>query len=158
MKTSTQIPTQFLNSRYQTENMDDLGITFPAKVTRVLDGDTIEVEVRKTMRIRLLDCWAPETRTRNLEEKEYGLLAKKELEELLEETTVRVEVPIGAENKFGDSMSMGRVLGHVQKGDLDIAKEMVHRGLAVTEKTDWDELKTQLDSQRKNYIEESSIK
>lgn len=131
--------------------MDDLGITFPAKVIRVLDGDTIEVEVRKTMRIRILDCWAPETRTRNLEQKEYGLIAKKELEKLLEETTVRVEVPIGSDNKFGDSMSMGRVLGHVHKGEVNIAKEMVDRGLASPEKMNWNDLKSVLDEQRKNY-------
>ena len=50
-----------------------VGLTTKVRVTNVVDGDTIDVEIVKNIRIRLRDCWWPETRTRDLEEKEmYG--------------------------------------------------------------------------------------
>ena len=38
------------------------GLTLPGNVLDVHDGDTVTVEVKRTLRIRLLDCWAPELR------------------------------------------------------------------------------------------------
>ena len=32
------------------------------ELDRVIDGDTIDVRVSRVIRVRLLDCWAPETR------------------------------------------------------------------------------------------------
>ena len=103
----------------------------------VLDGDTIEVNVTRvsilgitvsadhisrTVRVRLLDCWAPETRTRDLEEKKRGLAAKAYMEELVLAEEVHVEIPIEKNAKFGDSMSMGRVLGRVFLPHIVIAE------------------------------------
>lgn len=110
------------------------GLTFGGKVTRVLDGDTLEVEVRRTVRIRLLDCWAPETRTRDLEEKQRGLAAKRALTELVHGAEVVVEVPIEGDAKFGDAMSMGRVLGRVRLEGADVSEVMVSAGHATKEK------------------------
>jgi endonuclease YncB( thermonuclease family) len=110
------------------------GLSFGGKVTRVLDGDTLEVEVRRTVRIRLLDCWAPETRTRDAAEKVLGKAAKAALVELALSRDVRVDVPIEAQGKFGDAMSMGRVLGHVYLGDLSLAEVMVMAGHATATK------------------------
>jgi len=39
----------------------------------VVDGDTITVELKIPVRVRLLDCWAPETRTKDAEEKKKGI-------------------------------------------------------------------------------------
>lgn len=89
------------------------GITFPAKVVRVVDGDTIEVEVTRVVRIRLLDCWAPETRTRDNEEKLRGFAAKGFLEERAQNKPVTVFIPVEPGQKVGDSFSFGRALGHV---------------------------------------------
>ena len=36
------------------------GFTTKAKVTRVIDGDTVDVEITRKVRLRLKDCWAPE--------------------------------------------------------------------------------------------------
>ena len=55
---------------------------YNAKVTRVVDGDTVDALVDlgfdtwKKVRIRMMGLNAPESRTRDLEEKKYGLAAK----------------------------------------------------------------------------------
>lgn len=113
---------------------DGFGLTFGGTVTRVLDGDTIEVEIRRTVRVRLLDCWAPETRTRDKEEKRRGIAARRALRDMVEDEQVLVDVPIEAQGKFGDSMTFGRVLGHVWCHGMDVADEMVMQGHATRTK------------------------
>ena len=67
--------------------------TYQAQVTRVVDGDTIDAlvdlgfDIHKSIRIRLVGMNAPESRTRDLEEKKRGLEAKKRTQELLEEVS-----------------------------------------------------------------------
>jgi micrococcal nuclease len=64
--------------------------TYNAKLERVVDGDTIDALVDlgfdtwKKVRIRMygMDAW--ESRTRDLEEKEKGLAAKKYLQDTLD--------------------------------------------------------------------------
>jgi len=63
--------------------------TWPALVTRVVDGDTIDVELEqgfgdyKKMRFRLARVDTPELRSRDPEERKHARLAKKFVEELL---------------------------------------------------------------------------
>ena len=110
--------------------MDELGIRFPALVTRVIDGDTIEVSINRTIRIRLLDCWAPETRTTDDAEKALGIAALNYLTLLAISRECVVDVPIEGAAKFGDSMTFGRVLGHVSVDGVDLAEQMVRSGHA----------------------------
>ena len=63
---------------------------YHAVVDRVVDGDTLDVTIDlgfhahiKT-RVRMEGMNAPESRTRNLEEKERGLAAKARLKEIIE--------------------------------------------------------------------------
>ena len=52
------------------------------KVTKIVDGDTIDVlldmgfDILYQQRVRLFGIDTPESRTRDLEEKKYGLLSK----------------------------------------------------------------------------------
>lgn len=84
---------------------------YRTKVVRVVDGDTVDVDIdlgfgvwlRKS-RIRLLGIDTPESRTRDLEEKKYGLAAKDFLVSCLgEEPTLRTTKD--GKGKFG------RILG-----------------------------------------------
>ena len=109
---------------------DGFGVTFGGVVTRVLDGDTVEVEVRRTVRVRLLDCWAPETRTKDRAEKRRGIAARKALQAMVDGEQVVVDVPIDAQGKFGDSTSMGRVLGYLWHKGQDVAAAMIAAGHA----------------------------
>ena len=63
------------------------------EVDRVVDGDTIDVtidlgfDILYKTRVRLYGINAPESRTRDLEEKERGLAAKERLSEVLNHAT-----------------------------------------------------------------------
>ena len=63
--------------------------SFPCRILRVIDGDTIDVVadlgflIDHKVRVRLSGIDCPETRTRNVEEKDRGLQAKAFVENLL---------------------------------------------------------------------------
>ena len=116
------------------------GITLDAQVTRVIDGDTIDctVLIPLVFRIRLIDCWAAETRTKDLDEKRRGLAANAYLEKLIGRNPVRVHIPGRA--KLGDMLTLDRVLGRVwpmQDGKPltgDLSSRMVGAGHATPTK------------------------
>ena len=108
-------------------------ITFRGQIVKVIDGDTIELEVVRRVRVRIQDCWAPETRTRDLDEKQRGLAAKAFLETLAFRQTAIVHVPMPSD-RFGDATSMGRVIGDVWIGDDSIADVMIAAGHATRTK------------------------
>lgn len=91
------------------------GITHSCEIVRVLDGDTLEVRITSTAIVRLLDCWAPEVnRTDDPGEKPRGLLSKSHLERLaMPGAAAILQVPFSDRGRFGDDMTMGRVLGNV---------------------------------------------
>ena len=82
---------------------------YKAKLDRIIDGDTVDAvidlgfDVSVHKRIRLAGIDTPESRTRDLEEKERGLASKARLEEMLEGGKFILE-----SNEVG---KYGRVLG-----------------------------------------------
>jgi endonuclease YncB( thermonuclease family) len=105
-----------------------------ATCIRVIDGDTIEVELRRVIRVRMLDCWAPESRSDNRlpedqreSQKKKGLDSKKNLQELCEGKTVIVQIP--SSDEVGHLITLGRWLGHVWlDGDEESLSEKQVRG------------------------------
>ena len=66
---------------------------YKCKLIKVIDGDTIDVDIDlgfgvtlSNQRLRLYGINTPETRTRDLEEKKRGLIAKERVQELCEDT------------------------------------------------------------------------
>lgn len=81
-------------------------------VTKVVDGDTIDVDidlgfsvVLKKQRVRLMGIDTPESRTRDLEEKKFGKASKKHLKDLLS----RGDVSLISHDKG----KFGRILGEI---------------------------------------------
>ena len=101
---------------------------YNAKSVRVVDGDTVDALVDlgfstfKKVRIRMMGINAPESRTRDLEEKAKGLAAKIRLEELLEEDKFVLESH--GVGKFG------RCLGTLHVDDVNVNKTLVKEGHA----------------------------
>ena len=102
---------------------------------RVVDGDTIDVNldlgfdvVLKKQRIRLHGLNTPESRTRDLEEKQYGLAAKARLKELLEngETlSLRTAIDKKARGKYG------RILGTIYADGINLNQQLLDEGHAI---------------------------
>ena len=104
---------------------------YKIQVIRVVDGDTVDAhidlgfDVSIKNRIRLSGIDAPESRTRNLTEKKYGLEAKEKLSELLTCESDVITVQSHGLGKYG------RVLGTLYVGDKNINETMISEGYAI---------------------------
>ena len=84
---------------------------YNAKLDRVVDGDTIDALVDlgfdtwKKVRIRMMGMNAPESRTRDLEEKKLGLAAKDRLKEILELNNNKCLLKVSGLGKFGRALA-----------------------------------------------------
>ena len=116
----------------------DPGLTLDATVIRVIDGDTLVVESRVQYHVRLIDCWAPESRTSDLAEKQRGLRSKARMVQLADGKPVRIHVPIGTD--LTQVTSLSRVLGRAWLNvdgvpeSRDLSEIMVSEGLATKTK------------------------
>tara|TARA_R110000803_G_scaffold181459_1_gene243855 strand:+ start:324 stop:764 length:441 start_codon:yes stop_codon:yes gene_type:complete len=89
---------------------------YRATIVKIIDGDTVDVDidlgfnvVLQDERVRIAGIDTPESRTRDLEEKKFGLAAKARVKQLLGKTCV-LKTQI---NKNGEDMKgkFGRILG-----------------------------------------------
>jgi endonuclease YncB( thermonuclease family) len=113
-----------------------LGLTARATVIKVVDGDTIDVELHIRTRIRMLGCWAPESRTLDPAEKKLGLAAKAHLSELTADGNGTVFIPTEDAHSIADVMTLDRLLGRFwMDGQVtDISTEQVVNGFASSTK------------------------
>ena len=97
---------------------------YRATIIKIIDGDTVDVDidlgfnvVLKDERVRIAGIDTPESRTRDLEEKKFGLAAKARVKQLLGKTCV-LKTQI---NKSGEDMKgkFGRILGDFNVYDSD---------------------------------------
>lgn len=116
------------------------GLVIDAIVVEVYDGDTITVEpLLPEMRVRLLDCWAPEIRTRDDSEKVRGYESRDNLRRLLPNAS-RIRLHVPTTDRLQDSLTFGRVLGRAwrdvdQDGVLDdVSALQVTGGFATQHK------------------------
>lgn len=93
------------------------GIVHQTRFIRAIDGDTVEVEVYYTIRVRLLDCWAPEIgKAKTPEEKARGYASKRNLESYAKPgATGVVFVPAGVDHS--KTMTFDRYLGYIWLDD-----------------------------------------
>ena len=110
---------------------------YRCKVVKVIDGDTVDVDIDLGFgvwlhkeRVRMFGIDTPESRTRDLEEKKYGLAAKKFLTGMLDdEGGIILKTQKDAEGKFG------RILGELWRStnfaDKSINQYMIDKHHAV---------------------------
>jgi len=91
---------------------------YRCKILRVVDGDTVDVDIDLGFgiwihkeRVRVMGIDTPESRTRDLVEKAFGLAAKEYLKMLLPVDSIKV-LKTEVDKKGGDKKGkFGRVLG-----------------------------------------------
>tara|TARA_R100000995_G_C3470336_1_gene117989 strand:- start:548 stop:946 length:399 start_codon:yes stop_codon:yes gene_type:complete len=105
---------------------------FVKSIDRIVDGDTIDISIdlgfdlTKKERVRLAGIDTPETRTKNIKEKEMGYQATEFLEMHLMEAS-KLTVKTEKDGKFG------RMLGWLyktEKDEMSINEVMVNEGYA----------------------------
>ena len=107
---------------------------YKAEVIRVVDGDTIDASVDlgfdtwKKVRIRFQGFNAPESRTRNLEEKKRGLAAKDRVKEILEENGNKFILKSHGVGKYG--RCLGEIFVETLGGD-SLQKTLINEGHGV---------------------------
>jgi micrococcal nuclease len=111
---------------------------YRCKVVKIVDGDTVDVDIDlgfgvwlKKERIRMFGIDTPESRTRDLDEKKYGLMAKEFITKLLDdEGGIVLKTRKDAEGKYG------RILGELWRttdfADKSINQIMIEKHHAVS--------------------------
>ena len=101
-------------------------------IKKIIDGDTFDCimdlgfDVLLEARVRMMGIDTPESRTRDLEEKKFGLLAKDYLTEKL--NTEDIIVTTEVDNEKG---KFGRILGWVWCNGVNINNQMIDEHMAV---------------------------
>ena len=87
---------------------------YKCKIRKVVDGDTVDVDIDlgfgvwlRKQRVRLVGIDTPESRTRDLEEKKYGLAAKEFLTKWVTSGGLTIKTTKDQRGKFG------RILGEL---------------------------------------------
>ena len=106
---------------------------YGCKVTRVVDGDTVDVildlgfSILHKCRVRLYGIDTPESRTRDKDEKVRGKLASKFLKDSIDNGKKVV-----LRSKLKDSKGKyGRVLGEIIVDNINLNVSMIEKNLAV---------------------------
>jgi micrococcal nuclease len=134
---------------------------YNAKILRIVDGDTIDVDIDLGFgvwihkeRVRLEGIDTPESRTKDLEEKKFGLLSKEYVRGLL---------PVGSIVKlvcksYDSKGKFGRILGDIQlKETRMIGREIVEHSSLVKTMID-NGYGVEYSGQSKELIQEAHLK
>lgn len=92
-------------------------------VTRIIDGDTFEIETKQ--KVRLIGIDTPElNKSNNLDPECFGIQAAQKLSDLILNKKVRMEKDISETDRFG------RLLRYVYVGNIFINQQLIESGFA----------------------------
>ena len=105
---------------------------YNCKVVKVVDGDTVDVDIDlgfgvwlRKQRVRLVGIDTPESRTKDLQEKKYGLAAKEFLTKWVTSGGVTLKTFKVKRGKFG------RILGELWCFNTNVNEKMIEEHHAV---------------------------
>ena len=136
---------------------------YDVKVIKVVDGDTVDVDINLGFgivltdeRVRIMGIDTPESRTSDKVEKVFGLAAKARLKELLDEEAILITT----EDKHGEDMKgkFGRVLGDFRVGGKTVTQILIEEGHAVAYNGESkDDIQAQHMANRQRLIAEGKV-
>lgn len=115
---------------------------YKCKIVKIIDGDTVDVDIDlgfgiwiRDERVRIHGIDTPESRTRDLVEKKFGLLAKKFVQDKLKvgsiQTLVTEKAGDEAKGKFGRILGKFEVYDHKTDSTMFLGDIMVREHYAV---------------------------
>lgn len=109
---------------------------YDVKVLKVIDGDTVDVDIDLGFgiiltdeRVRIMGIDTPESRTSDKVEKVFGLASKARLKELLDQEAILITY----DDRKGEDMKgkFGRILGDFRCGGKTVSEILIEEGHAV---------------------------
>ncbi len=109
------------------------GLCYLVELVAVIDADTIDVRLwDHVLRVRLVECWADETRGPSATDK--GRDAKQYVENLLSgDEPLSLFIPATA-GRISEALTLGRILGRLFVGSRELAEILVSNGFATRTK------------------------
>ncbi len=101
------------------------GLVAKCDILEVYDGDTVTVELRIPLRVRLLECWAPEIRTRDPVEKLHGEASRDHLRSIALNKEGLIHVPWEDAKRVDNVFTFGRVLAHIWVDGVSLSEQQV---------------------------------
>ena len=106
---------------------------YKVAIARVVDGDTVDVNIDLGFgvwlhkeRVRIYGIDTPESRTRDLEEKKYGLAAKEFVKNFVKGDSVILRT-----EKYDAKGKFGRILGDIVVDKVSLSETMIAKHHAV---------------------------
>tara|TARA_B100000945_G_scaffold316127_1_gene316481 strand:- start:737 stop:1189 length:453 start_codon:yes stop_codon:yes gene_type:complete len=134
---------------------------YNAKILRIVDGDTIDVDIDLGFgvwihkeRVRLEGIDTPESRTKDLEEKKFGLLSKEYVRGLL---------PVGSIVKlvcksYDSKGKFGRILGDIELEETRMIGREITESTSLVMKMIDNGYGVEYNGQSKELIQEAHLK
>ena len=106
---------------------------YRCKIRRVVDGDTVDIDIDLGFgvwlhkeRVRIYGIDTPESRTRDKEEKKYGLMAKEFVKQFVKGDSIKLTT-----QKYDAKGKFGRILGDIIVDDKSLSETMIQEHHAV---------------------------
>ena len=106
---------------------------YRCKVRRVVDGDTVDIDIDLGFgvwlhkeRVRIYGIDTPESRTRDKEEKKYGLMAKEFVKQFVKGDSIKLTT-----QKYDAKGKFGRILGDIIVDNKSLSDTMIQEHHAV---------------------------
>ena len=106
---------------------------YRCKVRRVVDGDTVDMDIDLGFgvwlhkeRVRIYGIDTPESRTRDKEEKKYGLMAKEFVKQFVKGDSIKLTT-----QKYDAKGKFGRILGDIIVDNKSLSDTMIQEHHAV---------------------------
>ena len=139
---------------------------YECTIRKIVDGDTIDVDINlgfntwiNNERVRLYGIDTPESRTRDLEEKKFGLYAKSVVDKYLPVGSKQVLVThLDKVGKFGRILGEFRIYDGEQDRQTTINEYMIRKSIGVEYKgQSKDEIKEQHLKNREVLYEQGTV-
>ena len=106
---------------------------YRCKIRRVVDGDTVDIDIDLGFgvwlhkeRVRIYGIDTPESRTRDKEEKKYGLTAKEFVKQFVKGDSIKLTT-----QKYDAKGKFGRILGDIIVDNKSLSDTMIQEHHAV---------------------------
>jgi len=114
---------------------------YKCKMLKIIDGDTVDIDIDlgfdiilSNQRVRLYGIDTPESRTRDLEEKKFGLLSKNYIQQYLPVGSIQTLVTEkdDARGKFGRILGKFKVYDNIEDRQKFLHEMMIRDHMAVS--------------------------